>query len=375
MAKFTEKYVELYLFASDEHRFGLYTKWISSEHKIAQYEMAKIVLSDNQYDIMLDQSQFPGSLQATIPHKHWIKFVMDDLEEDIVLERCPEMIVHRAQEPLEGMKRAKYPGKKLNIALLMSEHIEDFLATVDGKWGREGHHDVLFDYVAKDSEKYDELVRVAGKMLFVPYKYWTNDAGDWYMCLKTGEIRSFLGYNRKLEVVAENEVWRLPDAHLLAMDIEDISGYPAQNCRLLDLGCGDGRLASAAPWEKYVGVDSNKKLPRDSSFISSRIERTEIRENFDVAVCADVLQHTEQPYFLFSWIVKHTPARKIIFKVPSYEETGLLFHYAIDYPIGWKFTRNKWARFLVGKHDYKGYIVDCKLSSNGAENIYLVLEN
>ena len=73
--------------------------------------------------------------------------------------------------------------------------------------------------------------------------------------------------------------------------------------KVLDLGCGPGRLVEAFPEMRfYLGIDQSlvminsarEKFPQHH-FMCSRIEDYRNPNRFDVVTCIDVLQHLENP--------------------------------------------------------------------------------
>ncbi len=88
----------------------------------------------------------------------------------------------------------------------------------------------------------------------------------------------------------------------LVSEIEVIYGS-LNGKKVLDLGCGPGRLPEAFPeMSFYLGIDQSelmiehakKKFPQHN-FICGRIEDYRNPNMFDVVVCIDVLQHLENP--------------------------------------------------------------------------------
>ncbi len=118
-------------------------------------------------------------------------------------------------------------------------------------------------------------------------------------------------------------------------------GRPAG--KVLDLGCADGSLASLVrqAGHEVVGVDTHKSdavLSRVDTFIEADLDRplpAEVDDDFDVVLCADVLEHLRQPEQLLAEARERlAPGGVVMVSVPNF---------------GHWYPR---ARVLVGRFDY-----------------------
>jgi 2-polyprenyl-3-methyl-5-hydroxy-6-metoxy-1,4-benzoquinol methylase len=154
--------------------------------------------------------------------------------------------------------------------------------------------------------------------------------------------------------------------------------------RVLDLGCSDGSLAQRirAVGHEVTGVDLTKHdavSERVDHFIEANLEQgipSEAGSDFDVVVCADVLEHVREPEALLQQ-AKHLlgPGGSIIASVPNfghwyprartalgmfdYDRRGILDHTHVRF-----FTRRSFERLVaaaglvVVKRDVTGLPVD-----------------
>lgn len=88
----------------------------------------------------------------------------------------------------------------------------------------------------------------------------------------------------------------------LVSEIESVYGN-LNSKKVLDLGCGPGRLPEAFPkMSFYLGIDQSKLMIAQARerfpqhhFLCTRIEDYRNPNTFDTVTCIDVLQHLENP--------------------------------------------------------------------------------
>lgn len=87
----------------------------------------------------------------------------------------------------------------------------------------------------------------------------------------------------------------------LVGEIEGVYGS-LNGKKVLDLGCGPGRLVEAFPDMKfYLGIDQSQLMIKSArerfphNFVCGRIEDYRNPNRFDVCTCIDVLQHLQNP--------------------------------------------------------------------------------
>lgn len=127
-----------------------------------------------------------------------------------------------------------------------------------------------------------------------------------------------------------NPIERIHGSYAYDRRARVLSGHLAallpQNARILDVGCGDGRLASLIlqhrPDTRITGIDT---LVRSKTYVP--VEGFEGRiipfgdAEFDVVMFVDVLHHTEDPMILLREAVR-TARRAIVIK--DHTRNGLL---------------------------------------------------
>lgn len=96
---------------------------------------------------------------------------------------------------------------------------------------------------------------------------------------------------------------------------------------VLELGCGEGfvsgQLSTRRPLETYVGVDPNAvdlanlraKFPQVQTHQGSIYDLSFLDRKFDLVVCAEVLEHLDEPGAALEQIVSVSP-RWVILSVP-----------------------------------------------------------
>jgi SAM-dependent methyltransferase len=96
---------------------------------------------------------------------------------------------------------------------------------------------------------------------------------------------------------------------------------------VLELGCGEGfiagHLSERRPDILYVGVDQNEedlkslraKFPNVETHRASIYDLSFLRRDFDLVICAEVLEHLSNPDGALAQIVALRP-RKVILTVP-----------------------------------------------------------
>ncbi len=102
--------------------------------------------------------------------------------------------------------------------------------------------------------------------------------------------------------------------------------------RVLDAGCGDGRLAvefaRRNPDSRVVGIDDDEaslaRAVRAGSSIPNLefrlhpIGGTSLRQQFDIVVCIDVLEHIADDEAAVAWLAEHlTPGGSLLLHVPA----------------------------------------------------------
>jgi len=85
----------------------------------------------------------------------------------------------------------------------------------------------------------------------------------------------------------------------LPNDIKDLGQYINQGERVLDIGCGNGRLSQLISAENYIGIDisdklieiAKKKYPDKRFVLSEPLKFPFENQSFDIAICLAVLHH------------------------------------------------------------------------------------
>jgi 2-polyprenyl-3-methyl-5-hydroxy-6-metoxy-1,4-benzoquinol methylase len=109
-----------------------------------------------------------------------------------------------------------------------------------------------------------------------------------------------------------------------------VQAHIAPGSRVLDCGCGSGRLCTMLPEEcSYVGVDLDvsrvpQQLRSRATFISGDLTRAEDRERvrplgpFDVIVAASLLEHLAEPAEMLSGLAPQLSADgRFVITTPS----------------------------------------------------------
>jgi len=124
----------------------------------------------------------------------------------------------------------------------------------------------------------------------------------------------------------------------LARVVERVSAYAAKTkkdaLKILDLGCGIGGMTFPLSYLGYrvVGVDidpqsieacHSKNTFPNATYLVGDIAVLDLREQFDVAVCSEVLEHSTHPEHLLETISKHlNPDGIAVITIPN----GYCFH-------------------------------------------------
>jgi len=101
---------------------------------------------------------------------------------------------------------------------------------------------------------------------------------------------------------------------------------------VIDIGCGYGSvsrsIARAKPNSKILGIDNDKiRLqqaldsvnPSNLSFIYGDIIQHQFKENWDVVVLSNVLEHIENRIKFLLFVNSNTKAKRFLIRIPCYE--------------------------------------------------------
>ena len=101
---------------------------------------------------------------------------------------------------------------------------------------------------------------------------------------------------------------------------------------VIDIGCGYGSvsrsIARAKPNSKILGIDNDKirlqqaldsDNPTNLSFIYGDIIQHQFKENWDVVVLSNVLEHIENRIKFLLFVNSNTKAKRFLIRIPCYE--------------------------------------------------------
>ena len=93
--------------------------------------------------------------------------------------------------------------------------------------------------------------------------------------------------------------------------------------RILDVGCGSGALAGLVPWDRYLGVDSDReslaKAAREHPRHAFASTLPSEPESFDTVVALAVIEHVDSPARFLASLARRLrtdPASRIVITTP-----------------------------------------------------------
>ena len=370
--EFSKQTLSWYSALSDDEFRAYCNSRRSTSRELSQIRWANLLLEGRRYKRIHDFSMIPSTIEC--PHVEYIRYVGDRRQQEISSLYYPDSEIKFTSNILRG----EYGDEDLVIALNLLPFLRDplqaleFLTNLNCNVLSSLSLLIPDESISKGPNGESIVTECDGNVLPAYYNGETTvsqrrayalseDTGLVYyayevdsdrgirhvIALKSGEMKIVIGAREFWKQSPRvKELSKVLDKlkSTLWIELNEICGG-LDNKRVLDLGCGLGRIPSLYPnISYYVGVDQILGDVKDTpslKVIRSTVEDFRTSDHFDAVVLIDVLQHLEQPKKMIQHVIEKYDSKVYIFRVIANHLSTPHFHdtkcgtTSISYPISY----------------------------------------